>query len=170
MIWNRLWSFLHLQSLPCYWTAPKNNLLYHEGRAGITENIQNGDQEKEHPWKGKHLSGPAGELTLSETESYQKVKPPDKVFCFLMSQFLWVCVFFVGIDVIIYNFSIQDLICCFINVSTNHLHMSITILFIDHFLVLHFTLRSWWVFIFTSDVRTMLAPKVKMVPLCYCKR
>lgn len=78
--------------------------------------------------------------------------------------------FSVGIDVTIYNFSIPDLICCFINVSTNHLHMSVTISFIDHFLVLHFTLSSWWFLIFTSDVRTMLAPRVKMVFHCYCKR
>lgn len=34
------------------------------------------------------------------------MKPPDKVFCFLMSWFLWLCVF-VGTDVIFSNFSRQ---------------------------------------------------------------
>lgn len=40
-------------------------------------------------------------------ELSKKMKPPDKVFCFLMSQLLWMYVFFVGIDAIFYNFSRQ---------------------------------------------------------------
>lgn len=125
-----------------------------KGRQVSQKAIKNWSRKREHLiWKGESLWTCMRAHCKKSNRGLSKVmKPPEKVFCFLISWFLWGEGCFCGNRYFLTG-SIWDSICFFINILS--LYRSIRTYFSVVLLVVHFTLRNCSIFQYavqTQDV------------------